>query len=168
MAKTAVVKQFSSLMYATFIDQCKEQKNISYVHTYLSTRSREGWLLRSLLPYGRNSIRSDSPLGSINVKDPLKTVFFKIFRTDDKNPSRCEICPVSTNKSKPLIPHGSTCRPATMQRNPSTTYGLIHCYSLALYSDSTAFFSSTRQSTVYKTDQLVTKSKCHLVFPYEN
>ena len=86
----------------------KNKNKISCVHTYLFMRSCGVWLLWSLLPYGRTSMRTDCPLGSTNVKDPL----FKIFRTEAKNTSR-------SRKSMPMIPLGSTCR-ATMERNPST------------------------------------------------
>lgn len=119
-------------MCATFKNQRKEKNNITRVHTYLSTRSRGGWLLWSFLPNGRNSMRTDCPLGSFNVIDPLVAVFRKMFRTDDKNTSRCEIYPVRTNKSKPLILYLSTHR-ATMQRNASTKHmvwsiaTVLHC-----------------------------------------
>ena len=86
------------------------------VHAYLWTRSLWERFLWSFPPNGWNWMRTDSPLVPFNVQDPLKAALFKMYRTDSKYTFRCEICPVCTNKSNPLIPLGSVHR-VTMQRN---------------------------------------------------
>ena len=126
---TLIKEPFLSFVYACMHASLREQlgkqtNETTCARTYLSTRSRWERLLWSFPPNGQNRMRTDSPLSSFNVYDPLKAVLFKMNWTNNKNTFRCEICPVRTNKSKPLIPLRSDLR-TTMQRNPSSNVWFI-------------------------------------------